>query len=995
MNNMRILLLIALILLAGLSASAQITVTGTIKSASDDLPLPGATVLEKGTTNGVMSDLDGKFSIRVPSEESSLVFSYIGFESKTVQVGQQRSITISLEEQARLLDEVVVMGYGSVQSRETVVGSVEQVKMDNLSKISIAPSLDLMLEGQVAGVTIETSSGDPTTPVRVRIRGENSLPEIGASSFVASGEPLYILDGVPLVDISDPNMASGVGMAAETVVNPLTFINPEDIETITVLKDASATAIYGANAANGVILITTKQGQKGATRVSFSQRMLIDQPINLMEYMNTEQYLELLTEYYINNGTPADQLGNLITNQHVYTNWRDLTLRDAVSHRTHLSISGGGGSTTYRLSLGYQDNETTTLGNDSRTITSRFNLNTELYDNVQLIYNGGISNFNKNSFSGFASYNFRPNIPVYNESGGYTLLDGIANPLAEVNQNINTADRFYTNNSLELKAVFFNDLVWRTNFGLDYTNSKNFLYRSAENRTGLRDNGFIREQRRDNFNWTAYTQLDYSKRIKQHGMSTTLGFQASENNTTRTTVTDRDLISTIVILPGVGNQDRQDIASYVNRDAMVSTYGRLNYEYDGRYYASFNFRSDASSYFGGDRAVENFLSGGASWNISREDFWKRNDVINHLRVKTSFGKTGNARIGSYAANGLYNYSVSSHYNGIVVVTPNTAPNPDLGWQTSYKFNAGVSAHFLGKFIVDVEFYKNWNENAIMSMNVIPETGWNNISVNAASMTNTGLETTIRASNIELGQLRWSPNFNISFNRNKLTKLANDQNIVLTNTGLILGESTSLIMGFEYAGVNPDTGNPMWYLADGTITENYSQARHIDNRTIIGKSNPDFSGGLTNSFNYKNFNFNILLTYEYGADFYLPYASRHTENTNQLNLFNMSVNTLNRWQQPGDITRVPRISNSIPYDYYSSRWLFDRSNINLRSVSVNYTLPKQFAKRLRANSLSVGLHISNIHVWYLDGSSSGPNGIAEYRYPFPQSRTFALECKVNI
>ena len=992
--NMKKLILFAFLFLGVLGVHAQVTVTGTVKSAVDEETLPGATVLEEDTSNGVMTDIDGNFEITVASETSSLVFSFMGYESQTMEVGEERHFVVNLESEASLLDEVVVMGYGSVQSRETVVGSVEQVNMEDLSRISVATSADQMLEGQIAGVTVDSETGDPTAPVRVRIRGESSLPEIGASSFVASGEPLYVLDGVPLVDISDPNVTSGVGQAAETAVNPLTFVNPEDIETITVLKDASATAIYGANAANGVVLITTKQGERGDTRVSLSQRMLVEQPINLMQYLDTDEYVDVLSEYHMANGMSREEALNSISNQDVYTNWRDQTLQTAVSHRTHLSISGGTGATTYRISLGLQNNETTTKGNDFTNITSRFNVSTELFENVRLTYNGGISHFDRNTYSGFATYNFRPNIPLYDERGNYTLMDGIAHPLAEIEQNINNAERFYTNNSLELTAGITENLTWKGNFGLDYTNSKNFRYRSAENRSGLRDNGFIREQRRDQFNWTAYTQLDYGRDFNLHRVSGTLGMQVREDNTTRTTVTDRDLISTIVILPGVGSDQRQDIASFENRDAMVSGYSRLNYEYDGRYFGSVNLRRDASSYFGGDHSVENFISGGASWNVSNEDFWPSNNAVNYLRIKTSFGKTGNARIGSYAARGLYNYSTSASYNGLVVVNPHTAPNPDLGWQASYKFNAGFSAHLFEKLRMEVEFYKNWNVDAIMSMDVTPETGWRSISVNAANMTNTGVEATIRGDNLSLGPVQWNPNFNIAFNRNELTKLANDQDIVLTNTGLIVGESTNLIMGFEYAGVNPDTGHPQWYLPDGSITESYSEARDIDNRVVIGKSNPDFSGGLTNGFQYRNFNLSVLLTYEYGADFYLPYAARHAENTNQLNLFNMSVNVLDRWQQPGDETDIPRISGSIPYDYYSSRWLFDRSNINLRSASLNYTLPRHISERVRARSISAGLTVSNLFVWYLEGSRDDRNSIAEYRYPMPQARTYALEFSIN-
>ncbi|MDQ2178949.1 SusC/RagA family TonB-linked outer membrane protein [Marinifilum sp. D714] len=999
---MKRIYLIAFLVLLQFQLFAQgLTVTGTVSDAGDKLGIPGVTVLEKGTSNGVTTNFDGKFTLKVTKSDAELMFSFIGYETQFIAVKGQKVINVQLKSADQKLSEVVVLGYGSVKSREAVVGSVEQVKSDELLKHSNAQSVDQMLEGQVAGVYLESDDGNPNSPVRVRIRGNNSLPDLG-DNITASSEPLYILDGVPLIDALNPNIDDKRGGAGDEqiVINPLALINPEDIESVSILKDASAAAIYGANAANGVVIITTKKGVKGKTRVSLSHKTLLSSPINKIQYLNTDQYVELASEWYRNSTNyTEDRIAEEIGRTDVYTNWRDLTLQNSVSHQTNLSISGGSDKVTYRLSLGYKDNETTTKGNDSESITSRLSLDAELAKGIRLSYSGGITSFKSHKYAAFATYAFKPNIPIYDENGDYTKVEFYANPLADLDQNINESDKFYTNNSLRLDIKLSKNIKSESMFGLDYTNTKQFTFYSKENGRGDDDGGKIKETRKENNNWVTYTQLVYNGEYKNHSFGATAGIQLKHEESSSTTAYETNLLTEKIKVLGLAPEDEYSkVRSSESEDATRSYYGRFNYDFKKRYFLSVNYRSDASSYFGGDQQVENFASVGGSWTISKENFWKENDIINFLKLKASYGKLGNAKVGSFSARGLYSYGISSSYNGKIIATPYAAANEDLGWQTTWKFNVGLTAKILKKLNFEAEYYNNKTKDGILSLNVSPETGWNNISVNTADFTNSGFEFTLKASNINLGPVKWTSNFNIGFNENKLDKLsAYADQFTSGNAALIVGESTSLIMGNRYAGVNPNNGNPMWYTKDGVITEDYSVLSNNSNsqKTIIGKRSPDFSGGFSNSFGYKGFNLNFMISYEYGADKMMPYPARDMEKEKNLDIYNKSINLLDRWQNPGDITDIPRLAKDVSFNQNSSRYLFDQTNIALKSVSLNYNFPKHICERVKLANVSVGVNVSNVYTWYKDDSKSGRNGLAEYRYPFPQSRTFAFQLKLGI
>jgi TonB-linked SusC/RagA family outer membrane protein len=956
-------------------------ITGVVLDFKTKTPIPGVSVVEKTTTNGMSTDIDGKFTITMNDKNGTLMFSFIGYETTELKPEGKTDLRIMLKESKKQLKEVVVLGYGTLKTKEAVVGSVEQVKADDLSKHSSAISVDQMLEGQVAGVRIESESGDPTSPLKVRIRGDKSIEGVGSGAFSASSEPLYILDGVPLYDALNPNINTGT----EVVTNPLALINPEDIETITVLKDASAAAIYGANGANGVVILTTKKGAKGKTRVNLSHKLLISTPINKIELLDSKEYTELLNEYTGDNKEAPD----------FSTDWRDQTLQTAVSNQTNLSISGGDTRVTYRLSASYKDNETTSKGNDFETVTTRLNLNMKLYDNVDLEYNGGITSFETDKYNAFGTYLNRPTDPIYDENGDYHYLDGLGNPLQVMALNENTSKKFYSNNSLNLRVKINKNFKSTTRYGIDYTNKKNNVFESKDTPQGKKYGGRIREVRGTNRSWIASTQLDYTGKLGvDHSFAGTFGYQLKKDFTDRTTTTDTELVTDILHIPGQGSEGNQDISAFDSEDALRSYYARASYDYKKRYFFSANYRSDATSYFGGDKQVENFMSVGASWIISKEGFWKQNDIIHFLKLKLSYGKVGNSKVGGYSATGIYNYSLSSVYNNQIIAQPYTAPNEDLGWQKTNKLNVGLTMKMFKKLNLDIEYYNEKTIDGIMGMKVAPETGWNTINVNAAEKTNTGIEASLKLRNLILGPVRYTASFNIAHNTSKLDKLANNLDQIYSTTGLIVGESTDLMMGYKYAGVDPQTGAPQFMLKDGTITSDKALYGNTDQIQIIGHREPDFSGGFTNSFSYKNIDLSFLVSYEFGGDLRASGYVQSLEKGSGISAQNKSVNLLDRWQNPGDITDIPKLSSATAMPYQSSAYIFDKTNISLKSISLGYQLPKDIISRIKLNSASVGLQVSNIYTWYKDDSKSGRNGIAEYRYSFPQARTFAFNIKLG-
>ncbi|MBP8789950.1 MAG: SusC/RagA family TonB-linked outer membrane protein [Breznakibacter sp.] len=1002
---MRKILVGLMLFCCGWVLNAQTHIVTGVVSGEDGFPLPGVSVFVKGTNIGISTNAEGQYSLRVPNKDAILVFTMIGYKVLEIPAGMKPVINATLSEENIQLKETVILGYGSTQTKERLVGSVEQVKADNIAINKSAESFDKMLEGLVAGVYIDQESGEPGSAAKVRIRGQGSLDQVLGNDIVASSEPLYILDGVPLMDASEPNATniSGSGSLSETRVSPLALINPDDIESITVLKDASAAAIYGANASNGVILITTKKGKRGDAKIAFNQSVGISQAINSIQYLNTDQYRELAIETLVNSGKSQEEALRLAGPDNIFTDWQDLILRTGIDYKANLSISGGGENTTYRLSAGYNDSKAISEGNDLQRISTRLNMSSKLTEKLSLDYVIGFSTVKKNNFNAFSSLTYLPNLSPYNADGTFNNTDPFdkrANPLAALAQNENWSKTENVNGSAQLKYELLKGLSISNTFGVDYTFGQSYVFNSKENALGMNRNGYIREMRRKDRKWLNFTQADYSVTIAAiHSISALVGFQLDDTFSDDVRASESNL--PIELNPSLGlaeNEDSQVSQSKLDQGS-VSVYSRVSYSYGNKYNLSLNFRRDASSIFGGDLQVANFMSAGASWVLSEENFLSGIEWIDLLKLKLSYGNTGNSRVGTYAARGLYRYNTVYSYNGQIGAVPSAAPNSNLTWEINKKLNVGLDFNTLRRFNVGIEFWQNNVEDAIMSVNTPYESGFASVSANAADIRNRGVDVSFTARVLRDSPLKWTSNFNIGFVKSKVLKLANGMDRIssstFNSTGLKVGRELGLIIGARVHGVNPETGIQQWLLADGSITEDAQLANRPENRVVIGKKNPDFQGGFTNNLTYNNLRFSFLITYEWGADLILPYASSNAiSDGRQILVNNQSVNQLDRWQKPGDVTDVPKLNlNNYP-GKNNTRFMHDKSNVALKSVSLNYSLPKVICRRLHLGDVDFSANVANLFTWYREGNSSGKNGIAQYRYAFPLSRvyTFGLDLK---
>ncbi len=984
-------------------ANAQSHIVEGVVSDESGETLPGVTVLVKGSQIGTTTDIDGKYKIRVPIGSKIIVFSFIGMQTQEVKaVGN--IINVVLHMSSKMLDEVVITGYGGIKSKESLVGSIEQINTTELNVERPIESIDKMIGGKIAGVFVEENTGDPGAPVSIRIRGQSSLTQIGSNAVVASSEPLYVLDGVPLYDVSAPNETSFLG---DVKVNPLALINPEDIETISVLKDASASAIYGANASNGVIIITTKKGVKGKTKFTYSSNFGFQQPVAKFKYLNSEQYIELASEAINNSDLSAqnklDEIAAL-GSPDINTDWFDLVSQTGIVAKNSLTFSGGGDKHTYRFSVNYLNNKSIGIGNNMERITASLKVNSDLSDKLKWDYSVTVSSLDKDNFGSFESIKFKPTLSPYQEDGSFSFEPDfrfLVNPLAALAQNEAWNKTFYVNANTGLQYQIIQDLRAEIKFGVDYNSSQNYVFYSKQNALGANRNGYISRANRHNMKWIAYGQLVYNKIIAtDHQINATAGYQMENRSINVLRGTNSNLPFEKLRELGISEKDDASINSTNSSNGTISYFGRLGYNYRSKYFASFSFRNDRASVFGGDQQADNFLSAGVSWIISKENWFEKfTNVVSYLKIRTSYGSTGNSRIGSYAALGLYTYSNRFIYDGLIGAQPSTGPNPYLTWEKNYKFNIALDLKLFDKVSITLERYVNNVKGAISNLDIPMISGFSSVPVNVADMRNSGWEMSISTTLIDKKDFSWHTNFNISSNKNMVTKLGNDMPQVIESSysslGLFVGEDVSMIRALRFAGVDSETGLAQYILADGSISSEYSEVKKYENRVAVGKSSPDFFGGLSTTIDYKQFSISTSISYEWGGYKMMPYNSFDLNSDGrQILLFNQSVNQLDRWQQPGDIATVPKLNINNNPIYNTTRNLFDKTNIRIRNISMSYRIPQQLIKKYGLTQVTITVNIDNIWTWYKDKSAPGRNGIAELLYTYPIPRTYSLGLKVN-
>ncbi len=926
-----ILQFLLLMFIAGSLFAQKINVSGVITSyMEDDMTLPGVTVLIKNTTVGTISDIDGHYSLEA-NPNDTLVYSYVGMITKYVPVDGRERIDVSLMEDIASLGEVIVVGYGTESSR-LVSGSLGVVSEDEIRDIPIR-TIDGVLQGRSAGLQITQSSGTPGAANAVRIRGNSSIS--------AGNEPLYVVDGIP---VTTGNYGQ-VGFSGQQI-DALSDLNPSDIESVTVLKDASAAAIYGARATNGVILITTKRGSAQRTQINFNSSFGLQSIENRLEMLNEEQWHDL-------KGTTPDDPDNMVD-----TDWLSEVLSTAPVSNYELSFNGGDEATRFFISGNYFMQEGVLIGTSYERLSGRVNIDHRVSERFNVGARIGASYALNNRVEGDQSLNAplanaiaNPAIyPVYNEDGTYNEDAPFANPVAIGKEAINEAHSYRTMGNIFGEYRILENITFNTKWGFDYLSLREHSYDPITTRQGARSNGIGISAQSNVLNIVSNNTLRYADVFADvHNFEMLAGYSFEQFQRRNQFIRGVDFPNEhFQYLSEAGTITDADSRA-VNR-GMNSFFGQIRYNYDYKYILSVTARYDGSSRFGENYRYGFFPAGSVAWRMSEEEFFKGLGLpVSEFRWRVGYGITGNDGIPDFAYLSLY--GGGANYLGQSGIYPVALPNPDLRWETTYQFNAGVDIGLYNDRIeIAFDYYNNHTKDLLFSRPVSMTSGYYSIQSNIGELENKGIEIALNTINVERDNFKWSSMINFTRNRNKVLALYNDQpldNIGRGSNSVRVGEPIGIFYGYRALGVDPSTGDIVFddVNGDGVISS--------EDRVKIGDPNPDFIGGFTNNFSYRNFDLSIFLQGSYGNDIFNGtriYIESMKGSDNQ------TTAVLDRWQAPGDETNIPRATETDPNNNnrISSRFIEDGSYLRVKNVTLSYNIDRSLLDR-------VNLHSARIYV----------------------------------
>jgi TonB-dependent starch-binding outer membrane protein SusC len=944
-------------------------VTGRVTSLTEPDGLPGVSVVVKGTSSGAITDLNGTFVVNA-EPGSTLVFSFVGYKTKEVPVSESGPMDIILEEESKVLNEVVVVGYSTVE-RKDITGSIASVAVENFKKLSIN-GIDQGLQGTAPGVQVTQSSGTPGGGVKVHVRGPSSIS--------ASNDPLFIIDGVPVAT----GGLSGRGFGGQDD-NAMSLINPQDYESVTVLKDASAVALYGSRGSNGVVIITTKKGKQGKPKITFDvQRGIID-PVKKLDLLNASQLLDLQREAVTNAGQNPDGYGLIpgVTDA-VDTDWQDAVLRTAIMQQYQLSVSGGTDATRFYLSTGYREEEGVQLNNKFDRLSMTLNVDQKLSDKFSLGTNLSLSrgfnkrvkgdNFLDGVYSG-AVKSLPYNVP-YDEDG---YLVGPSSPLYASFPNFNPVaqallPRFNTTSvkilgNMNVTYQITKDLTLLSKVAMDYNDVTEDQYENSQTAIGgflpsVGGQGYGIFNASTGLSFITYTTLSYKRQLtEKQKVSAIVGTEFLQQTGMSGSVQGRLFPSddfTYIASAGIVDAG----SSYRSAPhSVLSYFGEARYDFDDRVLVTASMRADASSNFGPNNKWGYFPAMSVAWRVSREKFF-RSDFVNELKLRGSFGFTGNERIQPFAYLATWGPST---YNGSSGVSPAGTDNPDIKWESKREMNAGVDFEILtGRIQGSVDAYYNKSFDLLLVRPYPFTTGFAGITANVGDMENKGLELTATSYNIDRSNFSWSTTLNVSTNQNKVIFMADSiplyagysgEGVDATNI-IKVGEPLGTFWGLNFLGVDPATGDAIYQdrNEDGSITN--------DDAMIIGNAQPKLFGGITNTLAYKGFDLSIFFQFSYGNKV-LNFTKATLVNMGGDLQSNQSVDALRRWQKPGDITDVPRYEfGSTLNNLHSNRLLEDGSYLRLKNLNIGYTIPTRYANKAMLEQLRV--YISATNLWTLTG-----------------------------
>ena len=983
-------------------------VTGVVKDVMGE-PLIGANVVEKGrSTNGVITDFNGKFTLEV-DESASLVVSYIGYLAQDIPTKGKGDFHIVLKEDANTLDEVVVTGYGDFK-KATYTGSASVLTTEKLEALPVV-SVGQMIESNIPGISVVAgTSSQPGAKTTLRVRG--------VASMNASTEPLYVLDGVPIPSYDLSNFTS---MSEAGGMGFIETLNPADIESITVLKDAASASLYGAKGANGVVLITTKKGKEGKLRVNMAAKYgITDFAYTYRPLMGGEERRKLIREGLVNfqldkgvSEQEAQQYADANIDQYAkrlpqgYSDWESALFKTGYQQDYNLSASAGNQNSSFIGSLGYTKQTGVSLNSEMERFTGRVDASNK-YKKVEFGMNASFS-WTKNvhlpegKFYGSAIYaskvNLTPSTPIYNEDGtyasGYRENNGY-NPILEAEVNDYYARTVRAMGTAKIAYNVWDNLKVSSVFTVDYSLTKDFFFQSPDGRDGATYQGRGRMQMTDRIRYTSQNNLTYSKTFGKHSVSAVTAFEVMKYDYEDLYAAKKTYGQDINT--SLGNAaDPIDADQKLQEDALMSYVASVNYSYDDKYYASFSFRRDGSSRLSPDTRWGNFWSLSASWRLSQERFMQPlKSVLSDLKLRASYGVNGNLPSSYYGYQSTY--TTGAFYSGKPSPWESTLGNEELTWEKNYALNLGLDIGLFSRVNVSLDWYTRTTKDLLMSKQLNSISGFSSLLTNVGQMRNTGVELEVRSNNIKTKDFSWTTAFNLSHNKNKILKLADLPWFVDGRYVRKEGYPFNTIYLREYAGVDPETGSALYYDNQQDENGNYTKNKVTDpgqaSPIPLKDITPTISGGFMNTFNYKFIDLSFNLSYSFGGYSY-DNASYILQDDGYSVISNKSTEQRRRWQKPGDITDVPRFvyGNKKGGNYNSSRAIHSTDHIRLKSLILGLNAPKAWLQKLGIGNARIYFSGTNLLTWAAyDQYDPEMSGVVGFYTPPLKTYAFGLELK---
>ena len=960
-----VLLLMAICLSISHIWAQQRTITGKV---TDDkgAPIPGASVIVKGANTGTSTATDGSFSISVPTKAKALIISSIGLGEKEIAITNSADYAVTLSTKAGDMTEVVVVAY-STSKKTDLTGSVSTVKAVDIENKPFS-SIDKALQGQVAGLQSVASSGQPGASQAILIRG--------VSSITAATGPLWVVDGIPV--------NTGDASRLQTTANLLSTLNPNDVESITVLKDAASQSIYGSRAANGVIIVTTKKGRAGKTVFRFDTEIgMSDMAYENPRYrpLNASEYFAITTEGMVNLGYTQTQINNGLAGlgygNGVDYNWYEAVVRTGSQQQYNLSAQGGNERTTFYLSGGHFIQEGTTINSELKRYNGNIRLTHKPNDKLTLNFNlnGGAVDqrapLNGGAFGNpvLSSYFLLPSRSAYNPDGSYnfTSLGGLHNTVALTEIDKRFLRELSMRGAISGDYKILNNLTFRTAYGADYNVLEEDQYNNPIHGDGAASNGRAFAYYTRYYNWVWTNTLNWMHDLTKNGdlnLNAQLGYEAQKSSAYFSNVQSQDFPPTLLLTYPAAGARPTTASATISEYSFSSVFGSAILNYKNRYVASGSIRRDGSSRFGANNKYGAFWSAGVSWNVDKENFMQSINFISQLKLRASYGVNGNAGIGNYDWLPLYGYG--NNYNQLPGSAPSNVGDSNLTWELNKPLNIGIDVSFLKNRInITADWYQRQSEDLLLNVPLSRTTGFASATRNIGFMENKGIELTINAIPVKGQDFNWIVDFNFAHNKNRIRTLPGGNDIADGNFIIREGVAYRTFYLRTYAGVDPANGDPLWY-TDASHTATTSTYPPATTRELVGNALPKYFGSLTNTLNFKQFSLEAQLYYNFGNYVYDTWGGYYL-GAGFGATFNKVSRIMDRWQKAGDVTDIPKYiyNGNKSFQSGSTMWLNKGDFIRLRNIQLGYTLPKDFLSRIKLTNAFFYVRGTNLWTWVKD------------------------------